>query len=169
MKKLGYERCVSDQKLFYNKKAHALLSAHVDDMMLAAPTATIDKLTKAIDSAFKVKWAGLIDVDHWERDLGREWRRTATGFKVRIPKEYYVTLLNLFGLRNARPLLTPFPGGHGTGARWHQGDDEDDDEPLSQDKVSLYHTAVGKLMWLLQERPDLSYAIKEMSRAVQNP
>eukprot|EP00972_Heterocapsa_arctica_P114170 16441113-Heterocapsa_arctica.AAC.1 len=134
MKKLGYERCVSDPQLFYNKKAHALLSAHMDDMMLAAPTTTIDKLTKAIDSAFKVKWAGLIDEFHWERYLGREWRRTATGFKVRIPKECYTTLLNLFGLKNARPLLTPFPGGHDTGARWHQSDDEDDEEPLSQDK-----------------------------------
>eukprot|EP00972_Heterocapsa_arctica_P029232 4299184-Heterocapsa_arctica.AAC.1 len=116
-------------------------------MMLAAPTATIDKLIKAIDSSFKVKWAGRIDEDHWERYLGREWRRTKTGFKVRIPKEYYITLLNIFGLKNARPLLTPFPGGHDSGARWHQGDDEaDDEEPPSQDKVSLYHTTVGKLM-----------------------
>eukprot|EP00972_Heterocapsa_arctica_P058434 8620716-Heterocapsa_arctica.AAC.1 len=53
MKKLGYERCVSDPQLFYNKKAHALLSAHVDDMMLAAPPMTINKLIKEIDSAMK--------------------------------------------------------------------------------------------------------------------
>eukprot|EP00972_Heterocapsa_arctica_P007874 1147587-Heterocapsa_arctica.AAC.1 len=33
----------------------------------------------------------------------------------------------------------------------------------------MYHSAVGKLMWLIQERPDLSYAIEEMSRAVQSP
>eukprot|EP00972_Heterocapsa_arctica_P018651 2757660-Heterocapsa_arctica.AAC.1 len=73
MKKLGYERCVSDPQLFYNRQAHALLSAHVDDMMLAAPPMTINKLIKEIDSAMKVKWAGLIDEDHWERYLGREW------------------------------------------------------------------------------------------------
>eukprot|EP00972_Heterocapsa_arctica_P018280 2699409-Heterocapsa_arctica.AAC.1 len=105
-------------------------------MMLAAPKTTIGALQKAIDTAFKVKWAGLIDEDHWERYLGREWRRTTTGFKVRIPKEYYITLLSLFGLKNARPLLTPFPGGHDTGARWHQGDDDDDEEPLPQDQIS---------------------------------
>eukprot|EP00972_Heterocapsa_arctica_P102139 15051063-Heterocapsa_arctica.AAC.1 len=63
-------------------------------MMLAAPPMTINKLIKDIDSVMKVKWAGLINEDHWERYLGREWRRTMMGFKVRIPRAYYLSLLD---------------------------------------------------------------------------
>ena len=164
LKKCGWERCAADPQLFYHREERALLSAHVDDLLLAAPSGRLGALQAGIDNAFKVKWAGMIDDKHWESYLGREWRRTSTGFKVRVPKVYYTSLLEPFGLKDARALLTPFPGTH------EKRDEEDEEEEqIPKAQAELYHTAVGKLIWLLQERPDLSYAVKELSRHVQAP
>eukprot|EP00972_Heterocapsa_arctica_P095712 14115369-Heterocapsa_arctica.AAC.1 len=62
-------------------------------------------------------------------------------------------------MEKARVVSTPFPSAAETKVT-----DEDDDE-LPPAETKLYHSAVGKLMWVLQERPDLSFAVKELSRA----
>jgi hypothetical protein len=63
----------------------------------------------------------------------------------------------------ARAVSTPYPAA----AELKINDEEDDELPAAQ--VHQYHSAIGKLMWVLQERPDLSFAVKELSRSVQHP
>ena len=52
-----------------------------------------------------------------------------------------------------------------TGARV----DESTDEALSAKQHSTYRRIVGQLLWMSPVRPDLSYAIKELSKACQAP
>eukprot|EP00972_Heterocapsa_arctica_P081669 12037845-Heterocapsa_arctica.AAC.1 len=66
-------------------------------------------------------------------------------------------------MSKARVVSTPFPSAAETKVT-----DEDDDE-LPPAETKMYHSAVGKQMWVLQERTDLSFAVKELSRAVQRP
>eukprot|EP00971_Amphidinium_carterae_P159615 3164479-Amphidinium_carterae.3 len=40
-------------------------------------------------------------------------------------------------------------------------------EPL--DKHSMYRTAVGQLLWVSQLRADVAFAVKELSRSLQQP
>ena len=40
---------------------------------------------------------------------------------------------------------------------------------LQKEDVKHYRSVVGKLMWLIPLRPDLNYATKELSRALQEP
>eukprot|EP00972_Heterocapsa_arctica_P015715 2315774-Heterocapsa_arctica.AAC.1 len=127
--------------------------------MVATPPAQMKAICDSIDTVFKVRWGGFLDDKHWERYLGREWRHAPHGYRVRIPIGYYDALLESFQMSKARVVSTPFPIAAETKVT-----DEDDDE-LPPAEAKLYHSAVGKLMWVLQERPDLSFAVKELSRA----
>jgi len=71
-------------------------------------------------------------------------------------------LVDEFGLLQARRVTTPFAG-------QNEMNVTDAEIPLEQKRVHDYHRAIGKLMWVLQERPDLSYAVKELARHVQAP
>jgi len=92
------------------------------------------------------------------RYLGKEWKRTPTGFLVRTPAAYTSSVLALMRLEHAKgaptPFLTPAPL---------------DETPLDEAGHSLYRTVVGKMMWMMNERGDLAFPVKELARTVQAP
>ena len=45
----------------------------------------------------------------------------------------------------------------------------DHEQPLSTDEHAAYRRTVGKLQWMTYTRPDISYATKELARALQAP
>ena len=67
-------------------------------------------------------------------------------------------------MENAKPTST-------TGDKLSQSDDPRDplNHPLDQARHKLYRTAVGKLLWATPVRPDISFAVKELSRSLQAP
>ena len=63
------------------------------------------------------------------------------------------------GLENAKPATTP-------------GIKEETDpssKPLSPEEHSRYRTLVGRLLYLSLDRADVQFAVKELSRHLQNP
>ena len=54
---------------------------------------------------------------------------------------------------------------------WNRPDDPGDpiNQPLDPARHKLYRTAVGKLLWATPVRPDISFAVKELSRSLQSP
>eukprot|EP00971_Amphidinium_carterae_P060526 1197833-Amphidinium_carterae.1 len=42
-------------------------------------------------------------------------------------------------------------------------------QPVDKEQHSMYRTAVGQLLWVSQLRVDIAYAVKELSRALQQP
>eukprot|EP00971_Amphidinium_carterae_P191463 3799164-Amphidinium_carterae.1 len=42
-------------------------------------------------------------------------------------------------------------------------------QPLDEEQHSMFRTAVGQLLWVSQLRVDISFAVKELSRALQQP
>eukprot|EP00971_Amphidinium_carterae_P133501 2644218-Amphidinium_carterae.1 len=42
-------------------------------------------------------------------------------------------------------------------------------QPIDKEQRSMYRTAVGQLLWVSQLRVDIAYAVKELSRALQQP
>ena len=68
-------------------------------------------------------------------------------------------VLSLLGMRNSKPVTIPCvrtPVLHET-------------ELLGHSDLEAYQQAVGKLVWMSGDRPDLSYSIKELSRATTAP
>eukprot|EP00972_Heterocapsa_arctica_P025714 3784364-Heterocapsa_arctica.AAC.1 len=71
MAKIGFSRCVGDPQLFFHAATGSMLSAHVDDLLVATPPSHTKAICDKIDLAFKIKWGGYMDDKHWERYLGR--------------------------------------------------------------------------------------------------
>eukprot|EP00971_Amphidinium_carterae_P285896 5676530-Amphidinium_carterae.1 len=42
-------------------------------------------------------------------------------------------------------------------------------QPVDKEQHSMYRTSVGQLLWVSQLRVDIAYAVKELSRALQQP
>ena len=67
-------------------------------------------------------------------------------------------------MEHAKPATT-------TGDKLGLSEDPGDpvNQPLDPTRHKLYRTAVGKLLWATPVRPDISFAVKELSRSLQSP
>ena len=77
-----------------------------------------------------------------------------------MPQEYAEELLKLY-MQKANPA----PNTGSSALKRIQ----DADSPLSAADHAAFRTCVGKLLWLAFVRPDISYAVKELSRDVKGP
>ena len=87
-----------------------------------------------------------------------------TRWVVHLPPSYYMKLFKMYAMENAKTTST-------TGDKLGQSDDPRDppNHPLDQARHKLYRTAVGKLLWAAPVRPDISFAVKQLSRSLQAP
>ncbi|CAE8598018.1 unnamed protein product, partial [Polarella glacialis] len=157
---LGWRRLITEPQLFVHEPTGAMATIHADDMLLTVPAKARTRLMKEIEGPVKMKWTDTVTEDQWVRFLGKEYRRVKDGFAVRVPPEYYEKLLEMFRLETCRSVVSPAENvsDHGTKG-----------ESLSDQQVSQYRTAVGKLMWLIHERADLAYVVKELARNLREP
>ena len=77
-------------------------------------------------------------------------------------EEYTSDLLAEMNLSNSKPASAP-----GTSAL--KAATAEQDQQLLADEHAQYRRAVGKLQWMTYTRPDISYATKELARALQQP
>ncbi len=155
---------------FHNVKGDliAVMSVHTDDLLIAAMKSFLEYMTKLLNRHFKIKWHGFLQ-NKWMRHLGREYRfNVLSGVReilVRIPEEYYEETLRMCGMLSCKSARHP-----GVAKPRNQDQsNKSDDTPLSSENHSLYRAAVGRLMWLLSERPDLAYAVKQLARECSAP
>jgi hypothetical protein len=133
------------------------MSVHADDLLL---TASPERLRQALEAEMSIKWGDEVGADRWIIYLGKEWRRTPKGFMTRVPRKYFEKMLEKQGMLGCRPAVTPFV----------QGDAAHDPETkVSEHEAHVFRSVVGQLMWVLPERPDLAYPVKELARKVSGP
>eukprot|EP00972_Heterocapsa_arctica_P028501 4193011-Heterocapsa_arctica.AAC.1 len=65
-------------------------------------------------------------------------------------------------MARCKPVLTPFAE---KGARA----DVDITRVLDATEKSVFRTIIGKWFWMINDRPDIAYAAKELARTVQQP
>ena len=93
--------------------------------------------------------------------LGLEITKTSRGFDVRNSTELVECLLHLFGLENSK--RTANPGSCSTVMELATA------IPLDGHAYSNFRTAVGKLTFMAPWRPDMQFAIQQLSTQVLNP
>ena len=93
-----------------------------------------------------------------------EYNAQDHSINLHLPTAYYLKLFKLYGMEHAKPSTT-------TGDKLGLSDDPGDpvNQPLDPARHKLYRTAVGKLLWATPVRPDISFAVKELSRSLQSP
>ncbi|KAL0440423.1 UNVERIFIED_CONTAM: Retrovirus-related Pol polyprotein from transposon RE1 [Sesamum latifolium] len=130
------------------------LLVYVDDILLAGDSPSqLDAIKAYLDDLFTIK-----DLAHAKCFLGLELARSQHGLIIAQSKYLQDILLDI-NMLNARPVSTPFS--HGL--------------HLTLDTSSLlpfpdkYRHLVGRILYLSFTRPDISFAVQQLSQFLQHP
>ena len=124
--------------------------------VIATKIATVEELSKEL----LVKVTGHLKPDSQVSFLGRKMRHNGDSIDIFMPPDYVEDLLKIYNMQKANS--APNTGSSALKRI------EDVDSPLSAADAT-FRTCAGKLLWLAFVRPDISHAVKELSRDVKSP
>ena len=91
-----------------------------------------------------------------------EYNQQDHSISLSLPSAYYMQLCKMYDMEKAKATSTiaeqPCPS-KGQGSS----------KPLALARHKLYRTTVGQLLWATPVRPDISFAVQELSRSLQAP
>ncbi|XP_019162633.1 PREDICTED: uncharacterized protein LOC109159077 [Ipomoea nil] len=127
---------------------------HVDDILVAGTNSRhIDSLKQFLDKSFKIK-----DLGNLNYFLGIETFRTPDGLNI-CQRKYTLEILKEYGFLDAKPAQTPITAGQKLGSL----------EGTILDKPEVYRRLVGKLLYITNTRPEITYAVQQLSQYVDKP
>ena len=93
-----------------------------------------------------------------------EYSKQDHSISLYLPSSYYMKLFKMYDMEKAKATST-------TGEQLFQseGPSNTKHKPLALARQKLYRTAVGQLLWATPVRPDISFAVKELSRSLPAP
>ena len=148
-------------KLVYvrsTKKLYVL--AYVDDLMFFGSKPDIDLCVQDLQKDLLLKMTGTLTEGQTVTFLGREIRRTAHACELYMKPEYIDSMLQLYSMSACKPAAAP---GTDTLQKAQEA------QPLSAEDHKRYRRVVGQLVWLCNVRPDIMFAVKELSRGLSAP
>ncbi|KAL2232661.1 UNVERIFIED_CONTAM: Retrovirus-related Pol polyprotein from transposon RE1 [Sesamum indicum] len=152
----GYTQCPHDHCLFLKitDSCFMALLVYVDDILLTGDSAAKTEALKVhLHSLFTIK-----DLGAAKYFLGLELVRSSHGLLV-FQHKYLLDILLDTSLLNANAVSTPLHPGLKLSI---------DDSSLLQDSSS-YRRLVGRLLYLGFTRPDVSFAVQQLSQFLQRP
>jgi len=145
-----------DSSLFIHRTSTGivLLLLYVDDMIITGSDhASIQSLKQQLQAAFHMK-----DLGNLHYFLGLEVHSTSKGIFLHQHK-YATDLISMAGLQSANPVDTPLE----VNVKYHRDDGDLLHDPL------LYRQLVGSLNYLTITRPDISFAVQQVSQFMHSP
>ncbi|XP_019168355.1 PREDICTED: uncharacterized protein LOC109164056 [Ipomoea nil] len=143
---MGFKQAISDPSLFtrgQNNEFVALL-VYVDDVVIASPDISqVEQIKKHLDEAFHIK-----DLGPLRFFLGLEVARSSKGISMTQRKYTMELLEETIGL-------------HTNGSTRTTGNTLQD--------ATQYRKLIGKLLYLTITRPDISYAVQQLSQFLDCP
>lgn len=156
----GFERLHADAQLYRHKRSGALAMIFADDILIAAPEEWLECVKKDFEKELTIKWGGVIDTE-WKKYLGKHYRREENTLEVRVPQKYWQGTLDLVGMTGCKTSAIP--------AEVASCTEEDVSPNLDPKRHKLFRSFVGKVMWVLDVRPDIAFVTKELARHVSSP
>ncbi|GAU49938.1 hypothetical protein TSUD_290950 [Trifolium subterraneum] len=152
----GYTQSTADYSLFtLNREGQfTALLIYVDDIILSGTSMTeIERIKTILDCNIKIKDLGIV-----KYFLGLEVAHSKTGISI-SQRKYCIDLLKDFGLLASKPASTPLD----PSVKLHN----DDGKPFED--IGLYRRLTGKLLYLTNTRPDITYATQQLSQFLHKP
>ncbi|GAU31769.1 hypothetical protein TSUD_22150 [Trifolium subterraneum] len=152
----GYSQSTADYSLFtiHNASHFTALLIYVDDIILAGTDLNeITRIKEILDTHFKIKDLGVL-----KYFLGLEVAQSREGIAI-SQRKYCLDLLKDYGLLGSKPASTPLD----PAVKLHI----DDNKPY--ENLSLYRRQIGKLFYLCNTRPDISFATQQLSQFLHKP
>ena len=153
---LGYTQSSADHSLFVKKSASDItaLLVYVDDVVLTGNSiAEINAVKAHLHSRFHIKDLGPI-----KYFLGLEVSRSLDGL-VLNQRKYCLDLISETGMLGCKPAPTPSD----PSIKLHA------DEGALLPDPSFFRHLIGRLLYLTNTRPDISFAVQQLSQFVSSP
>ncbi|XP_014517256.1 uncharacterized protein LOC106774731 [Vigna radiata var. radiata] len=144
-----------DHSLFtkHNGDNITIMIVYVDDIILSGNDINdINHITNMLNDRFKIKNLGNLSYF-----LGFEVARSSEGIHL-SQRKYALDLLNETGMLNVAPVSTPM---NFSTKVCSQGDPVDD--------PAAFRRLIGRLIYLTNTRPDITYAVHRLSQHVASP
>ena len=154
----GFQQSHSDHSLFlrFNGSVTTMLLVYVDDIILTGNrNSEIQDVITLLDQAFKIK-----DLGNLKYFLGLEIARSSEGIHL-SQRKYTLDILSDLGMLGCRPNTTPMD--YSTKLQATTG------TPLSAEASSSYRRLIGRLIYLTNTRPDIAYAVQQLSQYMSSP
>ena len=154
----GFQQSNADHSLFlrFNGVITTILLVYVDDIILTGNNmAKIQTMITLLDREFKIK-----DLGDLKFFLGLEIARTSKGIHL-CQRKYTLDILYDSGMLGCKPNWTPMD--YSTKLQANSG------SLLSAESSSSYRRLIGKLIYLTNTRPDITYAVQQLSQYMATP
>ncbi|WVZ14716.1 hypothetical protein V8G54_012282 [Vigna mungo] len=154
----GFLQSASDHSLFtkHTNSNVTILVIYVDDIVLTGNDLTeITHITHLLDATFKIK-----DLGNLKFFLGLEVARNKEGISI-SQRQYTLDILKDEGYLNSKPVSTP--------CDYHTKLSTNSGQPLNDATSSSYRRLVGRLLYLTKTRPNISFAVQQLSQFLSNP
>ena len=137
-----------------------IVLVYVDDLLITGSDLVLIQATKQVlHSHFKMK-----DLGELKYFLGIEFCKSESGVVIN-QREYALELISEAGLAGAQPVFTPLECNIKLTSVEYNTSNVD---PLFLD-VSRYQRMIGKLLYLTNTRPDIAFAVQNLSQFMQQP
>ncbi|GMI65892.1 hypothetical protein HRI_000258500 [Hibiscus trionum] len=154
--KFGFVQSPSDHSLFTKGSGDNFIAllVYVDDIVLAGKDiGQLASVKKFLQQHFKLR-----DLGNLRYFLGFEIARNSNGISL-SQRKYALQLLEDTGLLASKPATTPLNAPHKLSSS--------EGEPLADPQQ--YRRLVGRLLYLTQTRPDITYSVHLLSQFVSLP
>ena len=156
---LGFHGCKTDPNLYCHSSKELYVLHYVDDLLVCGNPERIKIFTEQLSKEVLLKVEGALKPHTAVNFLGRTLRHNGDSIAITMPTAYVSDMLKLFGMENAKPSPTT---GTSTEPNYVP-------QPLNNADHKAYRVIVGKLLCPSLIRPDISFAIKGLSRDLIAP
>jgi transposase InsO family protein len=155
--KIGFIRSTADPCLYVDIKQNLYITIWVDDLLIVGKNGKdIANVKVQLSREFEMK-----DLGKLEHFLGMRITRTLDGGITIDQSGYIRQILERFGMESSKAVTTPIAAGSRL---------TPNDSHATQTDIKQYQAMVGSLMYaMLCTRPDLAYAIQQLSQFNANP
>ena len=160
--KMEMTRLKSEPNVYRNQDGTAYLMIDVDDPLFLGEQRIIDKIFSELQQHLLLRPTGVLTPGSTASCLGRKITHKGDSVDIALSDDYIHNILEESNMTNCNPAATP-------GATALKTTNIEDAAPLDQQQHAQYRRLVGKIQWLSYIRPDISFATKELARALQQP
>ena len=108
LESLNFHPLLTDPSCFRNDEKNTYIFVHVDDGLMFGPKSEVLKLVELLSKQVLMRITGRMEKTGDKiYSLGRVIERTARGYSVEANPKYIGHVINVLGLEEAKPVMTP--------------------------------------------------------------
>ena len=168
MDTIGFKRGKASPNIFYHEARNIRAVIHGDDFTILGNEYDLDWFRREISQRYEVKFRGRIGPsdkdDKAIRILSRVVTWTEEGIEYEADQRHAEIIIKEARLTaEAKTVISP-------GIRPSEAKEEEDDEDeVEATEASRYRAVVARANYIAQDRTDIAYATKELSRGMSRP